>query len=249
MGRRDRSTVLAVVSCDRDPPQRYRVSTNLGTRHSWIWWTLSSPPLREPRTPSKPKSARGYQSDSRGLCSRSPRPSPCLRRRADKQGRPPSFSDPVTTSGADQDAAAATVALQAALRSSGLSQNAFAAALGTSPPRLSSYLAGTVAPSAPAFLRALRIGNSLAEAAQSGWLSAPATAAVIAKAVASADEPWAFRLLLQGRDHLRQLLTERPKLSAAWEAAPRSTRSDRLEALLAALIAHECRRRLNVRPM
>lgn len=131
------------------------------------------------------------------------------------------------------------VALKAAVQASGLSQGAFATALGTSEPRLSSYITGKVAPSAPAFLRALRIGDSLSRAAATGWLTAPAVAAATAKALTSADEPWAFKLLLQGRDHLRQLLAGWPELAAGWEAAPRSIRSDRWDALMAALAAHE----------
>lgn len=142
----------------------------------------------------------------------------------------------------DEDTAAMVAALKAAVQVSGLTQGAFAIALGTSAPRLSTYIAGTVALSAPAFLRALRIGNSLAGAAALGWLTAPAVAAATAKALASADELWAFKLLLQGRDHLRQLLEGQPDLAAAWEAAPRSTRFDRWDALMAALSGHEFER-------
>ena len=124
-----------------------------------------------------------------------------------------------------EDRAATVAELTAAIRSSGLSQTAFATSLGTSASRLSTYLAGQVAPSAPAYLRALRLGRGLAEAAASGWLSAPAVAAATAKALASDDESWAFPLLLQGRDHLRQLIVHRPDIASAWEAAPRCERA------------------------
>jgi transcriptional regulator with XRE-family HTH domain len=139
----------------------------------------------------------------------------------------------------DEDMAETVARMKKAVQASGLSQAAFAIALGTSGPRLSSYIAGKVAPSAPTLLRALRIGNSLSGAAASGWLTAPAAAAAAAKALTSADELWAFKLLLQGRDHLRQLLANRPELAGAWEAAPRSTSSERWDALMAALAAHE----------
>lgn len=54
--------------------------------------------------------------------------------------------------------------IREAVATSGLSQHAFATLLGTSQPRLSSYLTGTVVPSAALLVRAERLGSSLREA-------------------------------------------------------------------------------------
>ncbi|CAN5838205.1 hypothetical protein BH18ACT7_BH18ACT7_25980 [soil metagenome] len=139
----------------------------------------------------------------------------------------------------DVDQRACRDALDKALSDSGLSQNAFAVALGTSASRLSTYRSGKVSPSATLFLRALRIAQALRGARRSGWMTAPRTAETVAAAVARGQEMHAFKLVLQGRDHLRALLTSRPNLAAAWAAAPRSTGDRRWDALLAALAAHE----------
>ena len=53
------------------------------------------------------------------------------------------------------------------------------------------------------------------------------------------DEMWAFKMALQGRDHLRDLLREAPDLSGSWEAAPPSTGSVEWDAFMAALVEHE----------
>jgi len=50
---------------------------------------------------------------------------------------------------------------------------------------------------------------------------------------------WAFKMALQGRDHLRDLLREAPDLSGSWEAAPRSTGAVEWDSLLAGLVEHE----------
>lgn len=139
----------------------------------------------------------------------------------------------------DEDRSTVVSALRDAVRRSGLTQGAFACAIGTSAPRLSSYLTGGVVPSAVVYLRILRVANALAGAAAAGWLSAPATAAAAAAATAAGDEGWAFVVVLQGRDHLRELLPTQPELVSAWEAAPRSTQSARWDVLLAAVTAHE----------
>lgn len=54
--------------------------------------------------------------------------------------------------------------LRAVVAASGLSQQAFARLLGTSQPRLSSYLTGRVVPSATLLIRAERIGSSIGAA-------------------------------------------------------------------------------------
>ncbi|MCL4446176.1 MAG: helix-turn-helix transcriptional regulator [Actinobacteria bacterium] len=50
--------------------------------------------------------------------------------------------------------------LKSALARSGLSQTAFASLIGTSQPRLSSYLSGKVTPSAKLLVRAEKVGNN-----------------------------------------------------------------------------------------
>ncbi|TCO35210.1 hypothetical protein EV652_10189 [Kribbella steppae] len=67
-------------------------------------------------------------------------------------------------------------------------------------------------------------------------MSAPATAAAIREA---ADEDWAWKMLLQGRDHLRLMLTREDGSDAAWEAAPATTGQTGFDTLLAVLTAHE----------
>jgi transcriptional regulator with XRE-family HTH domain len=139
----------------------------------------------------------------------------------------------------DADTCEVTEALDAALTDSGLSQDAFAAALGTSASRLSTYRSGKVIPSATLFLRALRLARSLSDAREKGLMTAPRAGAEIAQALREDDETWAFKMALQGRDHLRIILQRLPALAAAWEAAPRSTGQAEWDTLLAALTAHE----------
>lgn len=130
-------------------------------------------------------------------------------------------------------------ALDDALAASGLSQDAFAATIGTSASRLSAYRTGKTIPSATLYLRALRRSQGLAAARQAGWMSAPQTSAAVRIALREDDSAWAFKMALQGRDHLRAILRGWPAAVAGWEAAPQSTDSDRWDALLAALSAHE----------
>ncbi|MFK4083630.1 hypothetical protein ACI2LF_05940 [Kribbella sp. NPDC020789] len=67
-------------------------------------------------------------------------------------------------------------------------------------------------------------------------MTAPATATAIREA---GDDEWAWRMLLQGRDHLRLLLSRRNGSEAAWEAAPATTGHAGFDALLAVLTARE----------
>ncbi len=139
----------------------------------------------------------------------------------------------------DAETREVAAALVAALADSGLSQEGFAAALGTSASRLSTYRAGKVVPSAVLYLRALRLGRALLAARERGLMSAPQAAAEIARALREDDDIWAFKMALQGRDHLRLILETAPPMAAAWEARPRSTGSAAWDTLLAALAAHE----------
>jgi len=129
--------------------------------------------------------------------------------------------------------------LRAALRTSQLTQTAFAAALETSQPRLSTYLSGRVSPSASFFVRARRAGKALAELARLHLLSAPTMALALRSALSKNDEDWAFRLLIQGRDHLRMVLAQHPDLRAGWIAAPLSAGRLEWDTLTAAVVGHE----------
>ena len=67
-------------------------------------------------------------------------------------------------------------------------------------------------------------------------MTAPSTATAIREASA---EDWAWRMLLQGRDHLRLLLGRHDSSEAAWEAMPGTTGHTGFDILLAGLVAHE----------
>jgi transcriptional regulator with XRE-family HTH domain len=143
------------------------------------------------------------------------------------------------TENLDADTRALIAGLDEALDASGLTQSDFAAALGTSASRLSTYRHGKTAPAATFFLRARRIGHSLREAHNLGWMSSIRTADAIADALEEQDATWTLKMALQGRDHLRALLRERRDLAGAWEAAPPSSGSEQWDAFLAALTGHE----------
>jgi transcriptional regulator with XRE-family HTH domain len=136
----------------------------------------------------------------------------------------------------DKDSQAVCELLNRALAESGLSQAAFATALGTSASRFSTYRSGRTKPTAQFFLRAGRIARALHAAREYRIMTAPATAAAIREA---SDEDWAWRMLLQGRDHLRLLLGRHDGSEAAWEAAPSTTGRVGFDTLLAVLTAHE----------
>ncbi|MFI7060218.1 helix-turn-helix domain-containing protein [Kribbella sp. NPDC050124] len=138
----------------------------------------------------------------------------------------------------DKDSLAVIETLNRALAESGLSQAAFATALGTSASRFSTYRTGSTKPTAQFFLRAGRIARALHAAREYRIMTAPATATAIREAH---DEEWAWRMLLQGRDHLRLLLRRRDGSEAAWEAAPGTTGHPGFDTLLAVLTAHEFR--------
>lgn len=129
--------------------------------------------------------------------------------------------------------------LRAALHSSGLSLRGFAAALGTSHSRLSSYLKGTASPSAAFFLRALRQGAALGEAGARGWMTPQSTRQALKDAIAQGDHRWAFKVVTQARDQVRAMLATPDEPVAAWETRPSSTGEERWDGLLAALIARE----------
>lgn len=140
----------------------------------------------------------------------------------------------------DADTRAVIDLLRAAVDTSGLSQAAFARALGTSASRFSTYATGTTRPSAHFCMRAQRLAQALRAAALRGLMSAPDTAAEMRTYLRSGDREWAWRMLLQGRDHLRLVLDQQDdELLGSWEAAPSTTGSPEFDALLAALARHE----------
>ncbi|TCC12019.1 helix-turn-helix domain-containing protein [Kribbella soli] len=136
----------------------------------------------------------------------------------------------------DKDSQAVSELLNRALAESGLSQAAFATALGTSASRFSTYRSGRTKPTAQFFLRAGRIAHALQAAREYRIMTAPATATAVREA---SDDEWAWRMLLQGRDHLRLLLRRHDGSEAAWEAAPGTTGHAGFDALLAVLTARE----------
>lgn len=144
----------------------------------------------------------------------------------------------------DRDTAEVIALLRDAVTSSGLSQAAFARALGTSAPRLSTYLTGDTRPFAQFLIRAQRIGRGLGTARARGLMTAPATAAAMRGYFLVDETEWIWRMLLQGRDHLKEMLDDpdealREILLNAWEAEPASVGSAEWDALLAAVVAHE----------
>lgn len=141
---------------------------------------------------------------------------------------------------ADRDTAAVMALLREAVATSGLSQATFARALGTSAPRLSTYLTGDTRPSAQLLLRARRLGHALGAAAARGLMSAPVTAAAMREYFLAGEVEWIWRMLLQGRDHLAAIADERDQvLLDAWEAEPGTVGSAEWDALLAAVVAHK----------
>lgn len=140
----------------------------------------------------------------------------------------------------DRDTRAVMDILRGAMASSGLSQTAFARALATSSPRVSTYLAGSTRPSAHFLMRARRLGRALGAAASSGLMSAPVAATAMRRYYLAGDVDWIWRMLLQGRDHLRlALISGEQDLVDAWEAEPNTIGAREWDALLAAVVCHE----------
>ena len=137
------------------------------------------------------------------------------------------------------DALAVAEELRLALTRSQLTQTAFAAALGTSQPRLSTYLSSKVSPSAEFFVRAQRLGQALEGLRCLHLLSAPTLGLALRTTLNDGDRGWAFRLLMQGRDHLRLVLDSHPDLIAGWLATPLSTGLEEWDTLTAVVAGHE----------
>lgn len=138
------------------------------------------------------------------------------------------------------DRAAVAAEMRDAVRRSGITQAAFARRLGTSASRLSTYVTGAVVPSAVTYRRALRVADALADARRLGRMTPESTAEMVDAAVARGDEGFAVRLILQARDDLLALRDESPLAASSWSIRGRRIRDERLDALLRAVIAHEC---------
>lgn len=131
--------------------------------------------------------------------------------------------------------------IRAAVAVSGLTQAAFAKAVGTSSSRLSTYIRGRICPSAHFLVRAERLGAAVGAAGDRGLLSAPAAALTIrAHRHADGAETEALRVIERARRDLSTIIDEGDRvLLAAWEAAPVDTGSPRWDVLLAAVAAHQ----------
>lgn len=133
-----------------------------------------------------------------------------------------------------------TTRLREAVSLSGLTQAGFARAVGTSASRFSTYLTGATRPSAQLFVRAQRLADALQAAAAQGLMTAPGTALTVRDHLRRGNTAWAWRMLLQARDHLRLMLGgSKEDLLGSWDAAPAPTGSAGFDALLAALARHE----------
>lgn len=129
--------------------------------------------------------------------------------------------------------------LRAALQDSGLSQAGFARALETSASRLSTYLSGSTSPSAAFFIRARRLAAGLKVARQLRRATPGSTGIAVRAALGEGDEVWALKMVLQGRDDLRALLSAGGAGADAWECDPGPLGELAWDALLSAVVAHE----------
>jgi transcriptional regulator with XRE-family HTH domain len=143
----------------------------------------------------------------------------------------------IRTLDADQQAVVDT--LRAAIEASGLTQHAFAKAVGTSPSRLSAYLHGDTAPSATLLMKFQRIGNAL-RAARDESIPTPLDCAIsLRHALDTAKRPsGVLRFALEARDRLRDTLENRPHLIDAWDAKP-TVGEKNWDTLFAAIVEHE----------
>ena len=78
--------------------------------------------------------------------------------------------------------------LEQALEDSGLTQADFAAALGTSASRFSTYRSGQVMPTGGDYLRALQLAADLKAAGEHGWMTPQTAAREIRQALREGDD-------------------------------------------------------------
>lgn len=150
----------------------------------------------------------------------------------------------------DPDTREVVTLLREAIEVSGLSQNVFAKAVGSSSGRMSKYLYGRIRPSAYLCMRARRLGFAIGASAGRGLWSAPVTGVQLRHALASpghsggrddrAVTDRAMPALLRGRTDLRAILAEGDEvLVASWEAEPVGSGSLPWDTLLAAVAMRE----------
>ena len=72
-------------------------------------------------------------------------------------------------------------------------------------------------------------------------MTPPVTARVIREALDRGDEIWAFKMAIQARDDVRELLNSPEPTPAVdvWDARPGSTGKEQWDTLFAALVDHE----------
>lgn len=98
---------------------------------------------------------------------------------------------------------------------------------------------GTTVPSAVMFVKALRIGAALGRAAARGWITPPVAMAAVEDALVEDDEIWAYKTVLETRDHLKEALVRGDGAVEAWEASPGRGAGERWLVLMAALVARD----------
>ena len=138
--------------------------------------------------------------------------------------------------------------LRRALADAQLGQDAFARLLGTSRPRLSAYLNGRTMPSAALYKRALRTASGLQSIRRNGWMTPDSTADQINDALRAGDEDWAFKLAIQARDQLAEMLANQDPAADVWRIRSREISDPHYDVLLAALVAHEFHRHSRQQP-
>jgi len=126
-------------------------------------------------------------------------------------------------------------AMRESVDRSGLTQAEFARAIGTSATRLSTYLSGATIPSAAMYLRTVRLGPAIELAIRHELMAPDRATAAIDTALATGEEDYAIRMVLQSRDDLRANPDARP----AWSYRTTTASSHTLDALLRAVIEQE----------
>jgi hypothetical protein len=70
-------------------------------------------------------------------------------------------------------------------------------------------------------------------------MTAASTSRAVNAALRERDEQWAFKLILQGRDHLRLLLDAAPEEPRTWTRRRQRIRNERYDVLLRVVIGQE----------
>lgn len=76
--------------------------------------------------------------------------------------------------------------------------------------------------------------------AHRGLMTVDTTCRAANEALRSGDADWAFKIIVQGRDHLRVALASRCGIPARWAHRTTPIEDIRYDALLRALVAHDC---------